>query len=129
MDTSKTEVVLLRNQTKSLDHLINVIKQSLDAKILRKNGEPKNNRLHRQKGVHFTKDGFYKSKDELSFNDLKSAVTDYNIFISKHGTKDRQINIDVLSENEPIYNVLVDILNQIQLQIANNENALLNHWG
>lgn len=129
MDTSKTEVVLLRNQTKSLDHLINEIKQSLDAKILRKNGEPKNNRLHRQKGVHFTKDGFYKSKDELSFNDLKSAVTDYNIFISKHGTKDRQINIDVLSENEPIYNVLVDILNQIQLQIANNENALLNHWG
>ncbi|PHR49726.1 MAG: hypothetical protein COA32_00925 [Fluviicola sp.] len=129
MDTSKTEVVLLRNQTKSLDHLINEIKQSLDAKILRKNGEPKNNRLHRQKGVHFTKDGFYKSKDELSFNDLKSAVTDYNIFISKHGTKDRQIDIDVLSENEPIYNVLVDILNQIQLQIANNENALLNHWG
>ena len=84
--------------------------------------------LRKQKGTHHTKNLFFKSKGELSYEVLKSKVAEYNNFISTYTTQEKQIDIDILSDNEPIYNVLVDILNQIQLQIANNENALLNQW-
>jgi hypothetical protein len=55
-------------------------------------------------------------------------VDKYNDFILKYATSEKQIDVDVLSENEQIFNVLVDILNHIQLQIANNENSLLSQW-
>jgi hypothetical protein len=129
IDTSKTEVAMLRNQTKSLVQLIDEIKQNLNAEVLGKNKNSKKTRLDKQKGAHHTKNLFFKSKGELSYEVLKSKVAEYNNFISKYTTTEKQIDIDILSENEPIYNVLVDILNQVQLQIANNENALLNQWG
>jgi hypothetical protein len=128
IDTSKTEVAMLRNQTKSLVQLIDEIKLNLHEEVLGKNENSGKMRLQKQKGTHKTKNLFFKSKGELSYEVLKSKVTEYNNFISKYATSEKQINIGILSKNEPIYNVLVDILNQIQLQIANNENALLNQW-
>lgn len=46
----------------------------------------------------------------------------------KYATSEKQIDVDVLSIKDLIYSVIVDILSQIQLQIANNENALLGQW-
>ena len=128
IDTTNTEIAMLRNQTKSLVYLIDEIKLNLNREIMGDNNTKKL-RLREQRGNHYTKSLFFKSKGELSYDVLKSKVSEYNDFISKYATKEKQIDIDILSEDQPIFNVLFDILNQIQLQIANNENALLNQWG
>ncbi|MEX1192250.1 MAG: hypothetical protein WED10_09045 [Brumimicrobium sp.] len=129
VDTTKSEVAMLRNQTKSLIQLIDEIKAGLNTEIIGDKDNSNHERLAKQKGFHHSKKLFFQSKGELSYEVLKAKVTDYNNFISKYSTPEKRINVEILSENEPIYNVLVDILNQIQLQIANNENALLSQWG
>lgn len=128
VDTTKSEVAMLRNQTNSLIQLIDEIKAGLNAEILGDKDNSNHKRLAKQKGFHKIKKLFFKSKGELSYEVLKAKVTEYNNFISKYSTPEKSINVEILSENEPIYNVLVDILNQIQLQIAHNENSLLSKW-
>jgi hypothetical protein len=130
IDTNEMEVNLLREKTKSLFQLIDDIKADLTADI-GENQKRKsiNHRLLKNSDIkrHLCK-LFFKSKNELSFEVLKSRVEEYNSFITKYATSEKQINITILSENMPFYDVLIDVLNQIQLQITNNENSLLNLW-
>ena len=128
IDTSRAEVSLLRKQTKSLLLLIDDIKSDLTADL--QDSVSFNHRLMKNEDVkrHLC-NLFFNSKSELSFDILKSNVAAYNRFISKYATPEKRVDITVLSESEPFFDVLIDVLNQIQLQVANNENALLNQWG
>ncbi|WP_199223374.1 hypothetical protein [Brumimicrobium oceani] len=100
LDTNRMEISTLRSHTNLIINLVDQIKSNWENHI---------------------------NSDSTS-DALVAKLIEYNEFITKYATVEKRIDADFLFQAKPSDKVYFDMLNMIQLQVINNENALLNRW-